>query len=125
MKQIKELSSKISNQINIKNDRIRSFSKPQKQHFDYSIQHLITNLWKVYNQHSELECSINKRSGSYSELKRYRDPNLTYKMTMKAFDGLEDLRLIYITKKGYYDRNIMKGSLTKFRSTIGAGEVYI
>ena len=57
MKQIEELFAKLSSQIHFKNNRIRSFSEPQKQHFEYSIQHLITNLWKAYNKHPELECS--------------------------------------------------------------------
>lgn len=37
----------------------------------------------------EAECSIHKQNNSYSNNTRYRDLNLTYKMTMAAFDALQ------------------------------------
>ncbi len=115
---------KVLNKIYHKDIRNRSLTKKQKIHFEYSVKFILTDLWKKFNQHQELECAINKRSGYYSELTRYKDPNLTYRMNMKAFDGLQDLGLINITKKGYYDRNIMQGSLTKFRATNKLQEMF-
>ena len=34
------------------------------------------------------------RSGYYSENKRYRDPNLTYKQVIAVFEGLKDAGFI-------------------------------
>ena len=57
---------------------------------------------------------INKRRDYYSENPRYRDPLLTYKQTIAAYDGLNMLGLIEINKEGQYDRETLQGSLTKF-----------
>ena len=37
-------------------------------------------------------------------------------MTMNAFDGLQLLNLIVVTKDGYYDRTKMQGGLTRYRA---------
>ena len=37
-------------------------------------------------------------------------------MTMAAFDGLQLLNLIVVTKDGYYDRTKMQGGLTRYRA---------
>ena len=38
-------------------------------------------------------------------------------MAIHAFDGLQKLDLIYITKDGYYDRIKMEGGLTRYKAT--------
>ena len=35
---------------------------------------------------------------------------------MNAFDGLQLLNLIVVTKDGYYDRTKMQGGLTRYRT---------
>ena len=113
-----ELCTRVSTEIDNRNLRIRSRTESEHTRFEYAVKYLLTDLWKTYHKHPEAECSINKRSGYYSENDRYRDPNLTYKMTIKqAFQGLIDLDLIRITKDGYYDRNKMQGNLTRYKST--------
>ena len=98
-----ELCTRVSNEIDNRNLRKRSRTESEHTRFKYAVKYLLTDLWKTYHKHPEAECSINKRSGYYSENDRYRDPNLTYKMTIKqAFQGLIDLDLIRITKDGYY-----------------------
>jgi hypothetical protein len=84
--------------------------------FLYAIEYILTDIWKASYIHPEAECSIHKHNNYYSSNPRYRDPNLTYKMTMAAFDGLQLLNLIVVTKDGYYDRTKMQGSLTRYRA---------
>jgi len=60
------------------------------------------------------ECSINKRSGWYSDHPRYRDPLLTYKQMIAVFDGLLKLGFIEVTREGYFDRVIYQGKTTHF-----------
>ncbi len=113
-----ELCTRVSSDIDNRNLRKRSRTESEQKRFEYAVKFLLIDLWKTYHTHPEAECSINKRSGYYSENDRYRDPNLTYKMTIKqAFQGLIDLDLIRITKDGYYDRNKMQGNLTRYKST--------
>ena len=82
--------------------------------FEHSVRTILIDLWKAVHCIPPKECLINKRSGYYSENPRYRDPLLTYKQTIAAFDGLNMLGLIEVTKEGYYDRETLQGSLTKF-----------
>ena len=82
--------------------------------FEHSVRTILIDLWKAIHSIPPKECLINKRSGYYSENPRYRDPLLTYKQTIAAFDGLNILGLIEVTKEGYYDRETLQGSLTKF-----------
>ena len=82
--------------------------------FEHSIRTILIDLWKAIQCIPTRECLINKRTGYYSENPRYRDPLLTYKQTIAAFHGLNMLGLIEVTKDGYYDRETLQGSLTKF-----------
>lgn len=81
--------------------------------FEHSVRTILIDLWKAIHSIPPRECLINKRSGYYSENPRYRDPLLTYKQTIAAFDGLNMLGLIEVTKEGYHDRETLQGSLTK------------
>ena len=45
---------------------------------------------------------------------RYRDPLLTYKQTIAAFNGLLNLGFIEVTKEGHFDRTTLQGGLTRF-----------
>ena len=120
-----ELCTRVSSEIDNRNLRTRSRTESEHTRFEYAVKYLLTDLWKTYYKHPESECSINKRSGYYSENDRYRDPNLTYKMTIKqAFQGLIDLDLIRITKDGYYDRIKMEGSLTRYKATSRLTEMF-
>ena len=93
---------RVSKEIDTKSTRVRSRTEKELIRYQYAVRHLLTDLWKAHWKHPDAECSINKRSGYYSENERYRDPQLTYKMTVEqAFKGLIDLDLIRITKEGF------------------------
>ena len=76
--------------------------------------YLLTDLWKAVKSTPIRECSINKRSGWYSENPRYRDPLLTYKQMIAVFKGLLRIGFIEVTQEGYYDRVKLQGGLTRF-----------
>ncbi len=116
MTNITEIAKKLSERITNAETRKRSRTAEEYQRFLYAIEYILTDIWKASYIHPEAECSIHKHNNYYSSNIRYRDPNLTYRMTMNAFDGLQLLNLIVVTKHGYYDRTIMQGGLTRYRA---------
>ena len=116
MTNITEIAKKLSEKISNAETRKRSRTAEEYQRFLYVIEYILTEIWKSSFIHPEAECSIHKHNNYYSSNPRYRDPNLTYKMTMAAFDGLQLLNLIVVTKDGYYDRTKMQGGLTRYRA---------
>ena len=116
MTNISEIANKLSEKISNAENRKRSRTAEEYQRFLYAIEYILTDIWKSSYIHPEAECSIHKHNNYYSSNPRYRDPNLTYKMTMAAFDGLQLLNLIVVTKDGYYDRTKMQGGLTRYRA---------
>ena len=116
MTNISEIAKKLSEKITNAETRQRSRTADEYQRFLYAIEFILTDIWKSSYIHPEAECSIHKHNNYYSSNPRYRDPNLTYKMTMAAFDGLQLLNLIVVTKDGYYDRTKMQGGLTRYRA---------
>ncbi len=116
MTNISEIAKKLSERISNAETRKRSRTAEEYQRFLYAIEYILTDIWKASYKHSEAECSIHKHNNYYSSNPRYRDPNLTYRMTMNAFDGLQLLNLIVVTKYGYYDRTKMQGGLTRYRA---------
>lgn len=111
---ISELTKEIVSLLKSKEDRVRTRTEIEQVHFTYSVRHILTELWKASHCMPPSEASINRRSGYYSENKRYISANLTYRQTIAAFKGLLDVHLIEITQEGYYDRNRHEGSLTRF-----------
>ena len=116
MTNITEIAKKLSERITNAETRKRSRTAEEYQSFLYAIEYILTDIWKASFIHPEAECSIHKHNNYYSSNTRYRDPNLTYRMTMNAFDGLQLLNLIVVTKDGYYDRIKMQGGLTRYRA---------
>ncbi len=116
MTNISEIAKKLSERISNAETRKRSRTAEEYQRFLYAIEYILTDIWKASYIHPEAECSIHKHNNYYSSNTRYRDPNLTYRMTMNAFDGLQLLNLIVVTKDGYYDRTKMQGGLTRYRA---------
>ena len=115
MTNISEVAKKLSERITNAETRQRSRTAAEYQRFLYAIEYILTDIWKSSYIHHEAECSIYKYNNHYSSSKRYRDPNLTYKMTMAAFSGLEILNLIVVTKKGNYDPIAKRGEMTRYR----------
>ena len=78
--------------------RSRNRTQTAQLRFEHAVYVLLLDLWKSIHSVPVRECLINKRSGYYSENPRYRDPLLTYKQTIAAFNGLEKLGFIEVTK---------------------------
>ena len=114
MEVIEDLISEMSKKIEGIETRKRSRDPKAQLSFEHAVRTIIVDLWKATHCVPIRECLINKRSGYYSETRRYRDPLLTYKQTMAAFDGLLVLGQIEVTHEGYFDRSTLQGALTKF-----------
>ena len=112
--QINDLINETISKIERFETRKRNRDANTQLRFEHSVRTILIDLWKAIQCIPTRECLINKRSGYYSENPRYRDPLLTYKQTIAAFDGLNMLGLIEVTKEGHYDRETLQGSLTKF-----------
>ena len=95
-------------------NRKRSRDTSTKLSFSHAVYTLLSDLWRSIHSIPVRECKINKRAGFYSENPRYRDPLLTYRQMIAAFDGLLLLDFIEITHEGYFDHESLQGSLTKF-----------
>lgn len=100
--------------IEAKEGRARSRAAKQQASFEHAVRLFILDLWKSVHSVPVRECSVFKRSGHYSENPRYRDPLLTYKQTMAAFEGLLSLGFIEVTKVGHFDRGSATGEVTRF-----------
>ena len=114
MEVIEDLISEMSKRIEGIETRKRSRDPKAQLSFEHVVRTIIVDLWKATHCVPIRECLINKRSCYYSETRRYRDPLLTYKQTIAAFDGLLVLGQIEVTHDGYFDRSALQGALTKF-----------
>ena len=111
---IDELIDETIRRIEAAEGRSRSRAEKPKVSFDHAVRYILLELWKASMCIPAGEVSINRRSGYYSEQnERYRDPLLTYKQTMAAFDGLLKLGFVEITQKSYFDRESLEGGLTR------------
>ena len=117
MNSFDELCKKLTQDIANTMVQGRSWNEGEQLRFDYAVRHLLIDLWKKHHTHQDNHSSMQKNKNFYSALKQYRDPQLIYRMTIYAFDGLQKLDLIYITKDGYYDRIKMEGSLIRYKAT--------
>ena len=112
--QLEELIKETVKRIETKEGRSRSRTADEQLRFEHATRVLIVDLWKAVKSTPIRECSINKRSGWYSENPRYRDPLLTYKQMIAVFDGLINIGFIEVTREGYFDRTIYQGKTTRF-----------
>ena len=118
-----ELCTKISQDIDAKEIRSRSRTEQEQIRFNYAVRHQLIELWKKHHTHKDNQSSIQKNKNFYSALQQYRDPYLTYRMAIQAFEGLQKLDLIEVTKNGFYDRIKMEGNLTRYRATTKLSEM--
>lgn len=109
-----ELLREITLLIQKTEGRSRNRTQTAQVSFEHAVYVILLDLWKSIHSVPVQECLINKRSGYYSENPRYRDPLLTYKQTIAAFNGLEKLGFIEVTQEGYFDRGTLQGGLTRF-----------
>ena len=68
--------------------RARARNPKAQSNFEHAVSTILVDLWKAEHSRPRQKCAINKRSGFYSEILRYRDPLLTFKQTIAAFHGL-------------------------------------
>ena len=111
---IDELTKEVIRRIEASEGRKRSRTADEQLRFEHAVHVLLTDLWKAVKCTPIRECSINKRSGWYSENPRYRDPLLTYKQMIAVFDGLLKIGFIEVTREGHFDRIIYQGKTTRF-----------
>ena len=109
-----DIVNRLASQITEQEGRDRKRNGEAQAHFIHGIEHLIIQLWKGTKIHEGFEGGVNKRAGWYSENSRYRDSNLTYKQTVAAYDGLIKLGLVQETQRGYFNRETLEGSITRF-----------
>ena len=109
-----DIVDRLAAQITEQEGRDRKRNAEAQAHFLHGIEHLIIQLLKGTKIHESFEGGVNKRAGWYSENSRYRDPNLTFKQTVAAYDGLLKLGLVQETHKGYFNRETLEESITRF-----------
>ena len=124
MNSFDELCKKIIQEVANNIVQGRSWNKAEQLRFNYAVRHLLIELWKKHHTHSDNHLSMQKNKNFYSALKQYRDPQLTYRMAIHAFDGLQKLDMIYVVQDGYYDRIKMEGSLTRYKATHRLTEMF-
>ena len=74
-------------------------------------------VFHVSTIHTEYEVGIHRRSNWYSETPQYRDPNLTYKQAIAAYDGMVAANFIRVAKYDYLDRDTGRSDVTKVIAT--------
>ena len=111
---IAELTKEVIKRIEVSKGRKRSRTADEQLRFEHAVHVLLTDLWKAVKSTPIRECSINKRSGWYSENPRYRDPLLTYKQMIAVFNGLLKMGFIEVTREGHFDRETFQGKVTRF-----------
>ena len=110
-----ELVEEVTRRIEATEGRERSRRQTDQQCFEHSVKVTLVDLWKSVRSIPLAECSINKRSGYYSEVpNRYRDPLLTYRQHIAVHEGLLKLGFIEITQNGFFDREALQGDLTRY-----------
>ena len=111
---LKDIVNRLAAQITELAGRDRRRAAEVQAKFLSGIEHLIIQLWKGTQIHEDFEGGVNKRSGWYSESSRYSDSKLTFKQTVAAYDGLIELGMIQETQLGYFNRETLEGSITRF-----------
>ena len=91
------LVDEVTRRIEATEGRERTRRQTDQQCFEHSVKVILVDLWKSVRIIPLAECSINKRSGYYSEVpNRYRDPLLAYRKQIAKHEGL--LKLGFIEK---------------------------
>ena len=112
-----EFVKEVTKELEAKESRKRARGADAQISFNYAVGHILTEIWRDVLSYPPRESTINLRSGYYSELDRYRDPQLTYRQVKAAFDTLIECRYIEVTTKGYFSRERGTGGLTRFAPT--------
>ena len=109
-----ELVNEVISLIESRESRERSRTEKEQSSFQYSVEYILKDLWLASKSIPVRETIMHKRSGHYSDNPRYRDPNLTYRPTMAAFEGLLNLNFIEITHEPEFNLQTKRGTATRF-----------
>ncbi len=117
MNQLTQTASLIASEISsVENKECKRTASAQK-HFEHAIECLVKDLWLGTVIHPEYEVGIHRRSNWYAETPQYRDPNLTYKQAVSAYDGMIAADLIRVVKEDFLDRDTGRSDVTKVLAT--------
>jgi len=117
MSHLSEIAASIALEISSSENRERKRFVEVQKHFEHAIECLLKELWLGTAIHPEYEVGIHRRSNWYSETPQYRDPNLTFKQAIAAYDGMTSSDLIRVSKDAYFDPDTGRGELTKVIAT--------
>ena len=79
-----ELCKSLAERVDKRETRERGRTAEASRNLLTSVYHLVSQLWKGTQIHEGYEAGINKRSGWYSDVKRYTQAGLTYPQTLAA-----------------------------------------
>ena len=117
MNQLTQTASSIASDISSVVNRERKRTASEQKHFEHAIECLLKDLWLGTVIHPEYEAGIHRRSKWYSETPQYRDPDLTYKQAIAAYDGMVATDFIRVVKEGFLDRDTGRSDITKVIAT--------
>ena len=117
MNQLTQTASLIASEISSAENRERKRTASAQKHFEHAIECLLKDLWLGTVIHPEYEAGIHRRSNWYSETPQYRDPDLTYKQAIAAYDGMVATDFIRVARDGFFDRDTGRSDITKVMAT--------
>ena len=117
MDQLAQTALSIASEVSSIENRERKRNADAQRNFQHAIECLLKELWLGTAIHPEYEVGIHRRSNWYSETPQYRDPNLTYKQAIAAYDGMVAADFIRVAKDGYLDRDTGRSDITKVIAT--------
>ena len=117
MATFKNVSASVISALVASERRKRARASSAQLNFEYAVIHILQELWKASAIGPSHEVTIHKGSGWYSKSSRYRNPHLTYRTMMHAFNGLQRCSLIDVLKEGYYDHDLQSGKATKIKAS--------
>ena len=117
MDQLAQTALSVASELSSIENRERKRNADAQINFEHAIKCLLKELWLGTAIHPEYEVGIHRRSNWYSETPQYRDPNLTYKQAIAAYDGMVAADFIRVAKDGYLDRDTGRSDVTKVIAT--------
>ena len=108
-----DITNVVTRAVTASEKRQRARSGTAQESFEYAIAHILKELWKASAIGPTHEVTIQRGRDWYSKNSRYRDPHLTYRTTIDAFNGLRFCNYLDVVKEGYYDRKLNSGKATK------------
>ena len=100
---LSDLVQEIATRIEARESRTRSRTASNQSRFLFSIEYILTDLWKsAYTIPPNRRCRIHLNKNYYAS--KYSPEELGYEPTLDAFEGMSALGLID-TKLGHFDRS--------------------